>query len=73
MSRVYRYVIVLDRYPAEDFGPEQGESEGDYGDLHDGSELAACQQVAEELQEALEVSGALVGQFEVVARFEADR
>lgn len=62
---VARYIIVLDRLdPSDDWaksavGPDDG---------HDGSAKAACEQVAAELQEAMNTTGSPAGFFNVIDR-----
>lgn len=55
MSYVARYIIVLDRYDDDDFVPEDADAQGK-------------EQVAAELQEAMNTIGQPAGFFRVVAR-----
>jgi hypothetical protein len=63
MTGVARYIIVLDRYDDDDYAAAQMPEGG-----HDGSAQAACEQVAGELQEAMEQHGTPAGFFNVIDR-----
>jgi hypothetical protein len=60
---IARYVIVLDRYDDDDFGRTDDQPHG-----HDGTAQAACEQVANELQQAMDRTGMPAGFFNVIER-----
>jgi hypothetical protein len=61
----YRYIIMLDRYGDDDYcGPDGHEPRNDQEGI---------EQVAAELQDAMEVTGQPAGFFNVIARYEIDR
>ncbi len=60
--KVARYIIVLDRYDDDDF---DGAS---VAGGHDGTEFGGCEQVARELNQAMESEGVPAGFFNVIAR-----
>jgi len=60
-----RYIIVLDRYGDDDYcGPDGHEPRTD---------LEGMEQVAAELQQAMEDTGQPAGFFNVIARMQVDR
>lgn len=63
MTRVARYIIVLDRYDDDDW-PRTDENP----DGHNGTAEQACEQVAGEMQEAMDSSGSPAGFFNVIER-----
>lgn len=68
MTHVARYIIVLDRYDDDDYSAEAAGYAKEDGYGHDGSAKAACEQVAGELQEAMEQAGVPAGFFNVIER-----
>jgi hypothetical protein len=63
-----RYIIVLDRYdPGDDYAASEVGEGG-----HDGSADAACEQVANELQEAMNQAGVPAGFFNVIDRLKIE-
>lgn len=64
MTRIARYIIVLDRYDDDDYLQAETDGTG----LNDGTESGGCAQVAAELQEAMAQVGEPAGFFNVIAR-----
>lgn len=60
---VARYIIVLDRYDDDDYPRTDDNPDG-----HDGTAESACEQVAAELQEAMNATGSPAGFFNVTDR-----
>lgn len=63
MTHVARYIIVLDRFDDDDWAAAQIAGGG-----HDGTAQAAIEQVAGELQEAMNQTGSPAGFFNVIDR-----
>lgn len=63
MTRVARYIIVLDRFDDDDWPASLVHDGG-----HDGTAKAAVEQVAGELQEAMTQTGSPAGFFNVIDR-----
>lgn len=65
MTKLARYIIILDRYDDDDYPPAAYAASADRDEL-------GMEQVARELQEAMEQTGEPAGFFRVVARAELD-